>query len=535
MKIKYTSDNYEKLFNLFLGDLGLELKEEQNLLGQIQKDVARNLFVSTNDKGVENFEKVLFKDKEQLQDDVSPYYSQGDLTGDLFSNILFQNSFFSSLSEPELWESREVLPFSYFNDDGTLCGFSINFLIGAPDRWCLSVIENPIAAPEKRAVHIFTSEENIKIDNEIFQDTFKDSLKAALSSDFLFKLVGNLFQNDGEVNPDVFNKLQMLAFDNSTHINTRLKFKEEALIPPALMRDTILSMLNRKGLSVCLKKKMHSNSQNIFLAEAGNNKAKFAYFPLSVDVNMPDEHANFSDQCQLGLFNGLSSEKQIDLIPLLSQFNKANDLVDKGYTCILPILRITPYEFRGSKTILNQAKAFFSNAVPETSKVITALRDLLKQDPLTTDTTPEIQNCNWALILWNKNTIKFFDPKSTVAWKGLMKKSNSLIKDFFKNAGYDRDEQYKKHKEDHPTDHNEGNNSAYYVIKRISVAVDGLVDGENNMQPVSFPSEANVRQEGARELFHAILTPDVLDHVLKKNDSEKQQQESQATTTSLRS
>lgn len=138
---------------------------------QILKDANRDQFLSTNDRTYEEYVA------DWLAPSVSTAYNQGNANGAFFGNLLL--TLYIQLAphfeeqetakdapdrktERLLYSQKDCkqsIGLSYFNDDGVLCGISIDYSTLDPNLWMISLIRNTTAAPKDREVLLISSAE----------------------------------------------------------------------------------------------------------------------------------------------------------------------------------------------------------------------------------------------------------------------------------------------------------------------------------------------------------------------------------------
>ncbi|MCC5015800.1 hypothetical protein [Legionella sp. 31fI33] len=188
---------------------------------QLLKDIERARFVPTNGKTVDDF----------ITDASNPdelHYTQGSLTGALFSTPLLQ--FFIMLNPKFVneekgrteenrietyYKNRETYQFTYYDDEGVLCGLAIEYSTVDPSLWAASIVRNTNGAAEDNEVLIITPEDLTDKEGEVLESsetatTFLDSI----GSEHAKGLLAGIFRDNGDVDTQ---KLQVLKETLDTH------------------------------------------------------------------------------------------------------------------------------------------------------------------------------------------------------------------------------------------------------------------------------------------------------------------------------
>lgn len=182
---------------------------------QLLKDIERARFVPTNGKTVGDF----------IADTSHPAelnYTQGSLTGALFSTTLLQ---FFILANPKFvneekgrteenrlqphYENRETCQFTYYDDEGVLCGLCIEYSKVDPSLWAATIIRNTNGVSEDKEVVILTPEDMTDKEGEILEAsetaaTFLDSI----GSEHAKGLLAGIFRDNGDVDNQKLEKLR---------------------------------------------------------------------------------------------------------------------------------------------------------------------------------------------------------------------------------------------------------------------------------------------------------------------------------------
>jgi hypothetical protein len=202
-----------------------------------------------------------------------------------------------------------------------------------------------------------------------------------------------------------------------------------------------LDILKQNGFSLeqhFFKNPDEDSSYPFWIAEKGGVKVVF-FYPSK------DTAKNFDLE---GSMPGMSY--------ILYTQHIAKHYIEQGYTCILPVVEYLPFDSIVSESTVNTIYSLFN---PKGEKI-------------------EYSRMHWVTLIWNNETLGFFDPKSSQNY--VAKYDNTVFKKFAENAGYviesksllgliqNKDANkgwYGLVKWEHPQKLNDPNNCGYYTSK----------------------------------------------------------------------
>jgi hypothetical protein len=458
--------------NLGLQKKGLS-KDEYSI--QIEKDIKRTPFVSGN--------YVDFK--LQWEKNHDPQYSQGNMTGAVFSDLLKQQVIIQDEDLENCLLNSKKVEFGFINDKGQLCGFCLSYVKSRQDLWCLTIVINTASVnPDDKLVKIIVPSSMPQKLHGNFQDKFNDLnqsvidvCKESLCSEMTNKLLNKIFDEKNNINFEWANILNesLRGEDSNKELCNQLTTKN----PPESLsiKDIVVSHLN-------------------ILVTNGFNKISLHFYTIPGDNPLHYYRYWIAENSQgkkIVLFEPGKDVPQMQETPLAGKLANileiqkiARKYVDDGHTCVIPVTEHG--ETVVGNASVNRALNFFSS--------------YLSQLPVETDTP--FARKHWVSLLWNRETLKFFDPKSSNALGlGLVKYDNQIFKDFAKIAGYEIESKslfggyeksdkgyYTSCKEQHPQSWKDFNNCGYYIMWRFNHAVECLRTNDSlNIPAADFPDQ----------------------------------------------
>ncbi|KTD22792.1 Uncharacterised protein [Legionella lansingensis] len=183
-KVRVITGTYDSVLDRDLNAYGPQNKQawlahSPNPSFEILKDLSRNTFVPSNGRTYDDYLATW------LSPSASRSFSQGNMTGSFYLTILQTFIMISdkfpkeevkegvvprteetrvSTNEKSYYhgDNRDNLSFSFYDDDGVLCGVSIHYSKLDPELWTAAVIRNPTGEPKDREVLILSPEDIIK-------------------------------------------------------------------------------------------------------------------------------------------------------------------------------------------------------------------------------------------------------------------------------------------------------------------------------------------------------------------------------------
>lgn len=223
-KIKKMHGNYAELIaKLGMPKVFLEQYAADKLMPEIKKDIARTVFYPTRHYTYEHFRQAWLNNPDAA-------FTQGNMDSAVFP-ISIITSF--AMKDPEKYEhllsNRKDLRFAYFDQTGSLCGYTLCYSSETPEQWCICIMRNTQAAPEEREVFVYTAEELTPVqEDELLEpeEAFGEILQALDSRDVQELLLknGGVLQftphKEGHrlaVDPERVKSLRSVIEPNHTH------------------------------------------------------------------------------------------------------------------------------------------------------------------------------------------------------------------------------------------------------------------------------------------------------------------------------
>ena len=175
-----------------------------NAPAQIELDLPRTAFVDFNGRSFETY-KATWRNE-----NISHAFTQGNMDGRFFSDLLFQQFILSYESfvghgradddrmDYYSQKNKGSLAFGYYNNQNVCCGFAFSYSKIDPSLWVISIIQNTTAHPQDRVVTLFT-----------YQDFFphlpdsefnKNHVLASINNTEIQTLLTNILNLNGEAN-----------------------------------------------------------------------------------------------------------------------------------------------------------------------------------------------------------------------------------------------------------------------------------------------------------------------------------------------
>lgn len=483
-EITILEGNYYKLLEICSGILGgikPENLEAKEIIKQLHKDFSRTPFVDLNNKPYSQYQASWLKNPDELAPKVSCDYMQGNMSGSLFTELLFKH--LCDLSDNlDFLEAKKTLSFSYLDDQDSPCGFTLTF-DPTDAMWVAAIIRNAHQDPESRKVLILSSHDvkNFPYEKMIKADTLSERIAAQVGSTSIALLMEALFNENGTVANatciELAKKLK-LTDNNSGIVGHYLKLtKPLELNSTQLMLATLQDLLTQ-GFNL---------TEHFFQVQAVKNHEQSPLYQYWT--------AHKKD-CKLVIF---APSKDVDVIYKMSgdMVNKpyfldtqviAKTLVEEGYTCFIPVAE---YD---SVQILHQP------GITACKNFVSKFNFFAKSEKEEIQEKGMLARMHWVTLIWNKEQLKFFDPKSSQSY--VAKYDNSKFKQFAQQAGYEVEEKsylqtqkynstngyYGAVKEKHPQGTLDIHNCGYYIIFRMVAAMREIERGEKINECV-FPED----------------------------------------------
>lgn len=172
------------------------------------------------------------------QENVSHAYSQGNDTAAIFGLCIslriflpdnypkFAEKYLSSTNtQDNLQKNFYIFRFAYYNDQEIPCGFSLAYSTKDPSLWTAAIITNTPVAPTDRTVTFFCPDDVIQDpgDKKLTKRNVLPEILQSLNSASIKKLLGNILTQDGTVNLDALQQLELRVIGGQNIDNRDVK------------------------------------------------------------------------------------------------------------------------------------------------------------------------------------------------------------------------------------------------------------------------------------------------------------------------